>query len=180
VQEKVVYREGIVSTVDAVRGQLTPRILERLKTEAGWDEAVKRPTYAIATLDGVVRVLSEELFKGRAPDDAMFTLGVTAMKKYEGSTLGKALFPLVRLLGPMKFMKRMPALFRQTNNYAEVRVDVTGPSSYIMDHNEVGTIPHYFRGVMQAAGEILKLAGHTCELVEYDGHRAKYKLSWRE
>jgi uncharacterized protein (TIGR02265 family) len=84
----------------------------------------------------------------------------------------------VRLLGPMRFVKRIPTLFRQTNNYAEVRVSVTGPTSYEIDHNEVGAYPHYFRGVMQGTGEVVGLHGHGCELLSYDGHRGRYRVWW--
>jgi uncharacterized protein (TIGR02265 family) len=177
--DKVVYREALTSTLDAVRAQLTPRIVDRLKREAGFDDKALAPTYPMKVLDETIRVLSEEFFRGRARDEATYELGRLAMKRYGDSTLGKALFPLVRLLGPMRFLKRIPSLFRQSNNYAEVSVEPFGPTGYELNHNEVGQHPHYMRGVIQSTGEILSLKDHACELLSYDGHRARYRVQWQ-
>jgi uncharacterized protein (TIGR02265 family) len=176
--DNVVYKEAITSTLDAVRSQLTPRIRERLKAEAGFNIDAMSPTYPLTVLDETIRVLSEEFFGGRAPDEATYELGRVALKRYGEGTLGKALFPLVRMLGPMRFLKRLPSLFRQTNNYADVKVEVLSPTSYELDHNEVGRYPHYMRGVMQSAGEVIGLKGHACDLLSYDGHRARYRMRW--
>lgn len=177
VEEKRVYPEGISPTVDGVRPRLTPAIIARLRTEAGWDEAVKRREYPQATFDGVVKILGAELY-GADADVATFKLGQQVMLRYKDSTLGKAIFPVIRFLGPMRFLKRMPPMFRQVNNYADVKVDVVGPSAFLMDHNEVGEVPHYFRGIMQGSAEVLSLPGARCELLEYDGHRGRYRVSW--
>lgn len=177
VEQKLVYKEGITSTVDAVRSRLTAKVRERLEAEAGFDDAALEPTYSISALDSVVKILAQEFFTG-TPEQQQFDLGVVAMKRYGESALGKALFPLIRLLGPMKFLKRTAALFRQTNNYADVKVEVTGPTSYVLDHNEVGSIPEYFRGVLEASGTMIGLKNYRCALLEYDGHRARYRISW--
>lgn len=173
------YREGIVSTIDAIRDtRLTPALREKLKTEAGYDDDKKLPTYPISALDRTVQLLAADSFPFLPPDEAQFRFGLLAMRRYGESTLGKALFPLVRLLGPMKFLKRMPQLFRQTNNYADVKVEVLSPTSYQFDHNEVSAIPHYFRGVMEASGAMIGLKDYHCTLVEYDGHHARYRIDW--
>src|SRR5690348_3377529 len=128
--EPVVYKDAVFSIVDGFRKELTPRMRARLLEEAGVDEAAPKPAYKPSAQDATIKIFSEELYPGRPPEEATFELGRKAMKRYGESTAAKALFPLVRLLGPMKFLKRMPAMFRQTNNFAEVSVDVTGPTSY--------------------------------------------------
>ncbi len=177
-QEKLVYPDGIISTVDAARGRLTPRILERLKNEAGYEDGVKRPSYPISTMDKVVKIFAAELYAGMPADQAQYEVGKLAMKRYTDSTVGKALMPLIRMLGPMRFLKRLPSMFRQANNYADVKVDIMGPATFILDHNEVSELPHYFRGVMEASIALIGLKEPRCELLEYDGHRAKYRVSW--
>lgn len=178
-EEKVVYRTGIESTIDSASGRLTPRILERLKAEAGYDPAVKRDRYPMRTLDQMVHVLAAELFPAKSPEEAVFELGFLAIGRYHDSLLGKALFPAIRLLGPMRFLKRLPLLFRAVNNYAEVKVDVEGKTVFVMEHNEVGTAPHYFRELMQAAVSVVGLNEPRCELLSYDGHMGRYRVSWR-
>lgn len=177
--EKVVFREGITSTIDTVRGRLTPRALERLKAEAGFDENERKPSYPLAALDATIKVLAEEFFRAPTLEQSTFELGRAAMKRYGESTLGGAMFSLVRMLGPMRFLKRMPATFRQMNNYAEATLEVTGPTRYELDHNEVGAYPHYMRGIFQGAGELMGLKGHVSELLSYDGHRARYRVHWQ-
>ena len=179
VQEKLVYRDGIAPTVDGVRPRLTPQLLARLKTEAGYDDAVAARSYPQAAFDGVVKIIAAELY-GADPDEATFQLGLQVMMRYRDSVAGKAIFPVIRFLGPMRFLKRIPSFFRLVNNYADVKVDVTGKSTFLMEHNEVGEVPHYFRGVMQGSAAVVGLGRPACELLEYDGHRGKYRVSWAE
>ncbi len=176
--ERLVYREGIATVLDAVRPRLNPRIVSRLQAEAGIDAAASRPSYPQASLDALTRILAEELYRGLPVDEATFQLGVACLKHYEHTLLGKALFPVVRLLGPLRVAKRLPGIFRQTNNYADVKVEVTSDRSWELDHNEVGAYPHMIRGNMHGAGELLGWKNHKCELLSYDGHRARYRMSW--
>ncbi|MBL8958140.1 MAG: DUF2378 family protein [Myxococcaceae bacterium] len=176
--EKIVYREGISTTIDTVRARLTPRTWERLKTEAGIDEKVSKPSYPIATFDNVTRVLADELFPGRSIEDASFQLGLLALKTYGDTVMGGALFAVIRLLGPLRIVKRLPSTFRQFNNYADVKVEITSERSWELDHNEVGLYPHLIRGNMQSAGELFGWKGLKVELTSYDGHRARYRVSW--
>jgi len=177
VAEPVVYKDAVFSIVDGFRKELTPRIRERLLKEAGVDEAAPKPSYPPSAQDATIKVFSEELFGKLSPDEATFELGRAAMKRYgDGPT--KALFPLVRMLGPMKFLKRMPAMFRQTNNFAEVTADVTGPTSYELEHSHAGAYPNYLRGVLQGSGEIIGLKRYTCTVLKYDGQRARYRITW--
>ncbi len=175
----VVYRDGIAPTVDGVRARLTARLHERMRTEAGYDDAVAKREYPQSAFDGVVKILAAELY-GADLDAATFQLGMQVMMRYRDNVVGKALFPLIRFLGPMRFLKRMPGFFRQVNNYAVVTVQVEGKSRFVMDHNEVGEVPHYFRGVMQGSATVLGLQQPSCELLSYDGHRGVYRVSWVE
>src|SRR5262245_4320575 len=136
--EKLVYRDGITPTLEGVRARLSPKLHERMRVEAGFDEGSARREYPLATFDAIVKLLATELFQG---DEAR--LGVAVLERYQHSMLGKAIFPLIRLIGPMRFLKRIPAAFRQVNNYADVKVEVTGAKSCVIDHNEVGQVPQY-------------------------------------
>lgn len=178
-QEKVIYREGISATVNAVRAMLPAGFLERLRTEAGYDHDGAQKQFPIATFDAVVKLLAAQLYPAQGLDDALYELGRTAMTRYGDGAIGKTLFPLIRLLGPVRVLKRIPPLFRATNNFAVVTLEVTGKTSYECEHNEVGSVPHYYRGVMQGAAELLRLPHHQTALLTYDGHRARYRLSWQ-
>ncbi len=176
--DKIVYRDGIVTTIDTVRARLSPRTWQRLASEAGVDEKVSRPSYPFETLNAVIRVLAEELFPGRSIDDATFELGLLSLKTYGHTVMGSALFAIIRLLGPLRIVKRLPTTFRQFNNYADVKIEITSDKSWELDHNEVGLYPHMIRGNMQAAGELFGWHGLHVELLSYDGHRARYRVSW--
>jgi uncharacterized protein (TIGR02265 family) len=176
--EKIVFREALISTIDSVRSKFTPRVRERLLGEAGVDDKVSRPSYPLATSDAVTRILAEELFPGRSLDDATFQLGLVSLRHYGGTVMGSALFGVIRLLGPMRIVKRLPPVFRQFNNYADVKIDITSDKSWELDHNEVGAYPHLIRGNMHAAGDLFGWKDHRCDLLHYDGHRARYRVSW--
>ncbi|MBL8958175.1 MAG: DUF2378 family protein [Myxococcaceae bacterium] len=175
----VVYRDGIAPTVEGVRSRLTPQLYERMRTEAGYDDAVAKREYPQSAFDGVVKIIAAELF-GNDLDEGTFQLGLQVMMRYRDSVVGKAIFPIIRFFGPMRFLKRVPSFFRQVNNYAEVKVVVENKSTFTMEHNEVGSVPHYFRGVMHGSAAVVGLQQPKCELLAYDGHRGTYRISWVE
>ncbi len=176
--EKVVYKDAITNILDANKGRLTPRIRERMKAEAGVDDAALKPTYPIPAHDLVVKILGQELFPGRTPDDATYEVGRAMLNSYGRGVLGKALFSLIRLMGPMRILKRVPEYYKMSNNYADVKIEIIDQKSYVLDHNEVGSVPHFWRGAMQGSGEVIGLAGHAVELLSYDGARARFRVSW--
>lgn len=178
--EPLVYKDTIQNILTVVEGKLSPRIVERLQREALIDVNALAASYPLKAHDAMVKVLSEELYPTKSIDEATYELGMSMMGRYGDSLLGKALFAVIRMLGPMKVLKRVPEYFKQGNNYADVKIEVTGPSSYILDHNEVGAWPHYVRGSMHGSGKVIGLKGHAVELLSYDGHRATLRVSWDE
>ena len=140
--EPLVYTDTIKNILTAVEGKVSPRIVERLQREAGVDVKALAASYPLRAHDAMVKVLAEELYPTKSIDEATHELGVSLMARYGDSLLGKALFAVIRMLGPMKVLKRVPEYFKQGNNYADVKIEVTGPSSYVLDHNEVGAWPH--------------------------------------
>jgi uncharacterized protein (TIGR02265 family) len=178
-EEKLIYREGITNLLDSVRARLGPKVRERLRVEAGIDESALKPSYPLGAHDSAVKVLAEELYPGKPMDDATYEVGRGLMANYGRGVLGRALFSLIRLIGPMRMLKRVPQYFRQTNNYADVKIDVVGPTAYELAHNEVGAWPHFLRGSMQGSGEVIGLDGHAVELLAYDGHAGRFRVSWK-
>ncbi len=174
-----VYKESISNILSAVEKRLSPKILERLKKDAGIEPAALKPAYPLKTQDAMIKVLAEELYPGKHPDVATYELGTTLMARYSENVLGRAMFSVIRLLGPMRVLKRVPDFFKQGNIYVNVSLNVTGPSSYELDHNEVGRWPHFTRGSMASSGTVIGLKDHAVELLSYDGHRAKYRVSWQ-
>jgi len=176
--EKVVYKEAVTNILDAFRARVGPKIRERLRAEAGIDEGALKPRYPLAAHDAMVKILSEELFPGRPFDEATYEVGRAMLNHYGRSVLGRAIFSIIRLVGPMRMLKRTPDYYKMNNNFADVKVEAVGEKSYIVDHNEVGAVPHYWRGTMQGSGEVIGLPGHAVDLLDYDGHRARFKIRW--
>ncbi len=176
--DKVVYKEGITNILAAFRSRVGPKIRERLRAELGIDEQALKPSYPLATHDAMVKLLGQELFTGQPLDTATYEVGRAMLNHFGRGVLGRAIFSIIRLVGPMRMLKRTPDYYKQNNNYADVKIEVLGEKSYVVDHNEVGAVPHYWRGTMQGSGEVIGLAGHAVDLLEYDGHRAKFRVRW--
>ncbi|MBK7861073.1 MAG: DUF2378 family protein [Archangiaceae bacterium] len=176
--EKLHNRDAVINMLEANRARLGPRIRERLRNEAGIDEAALKPNYSLAEHDAMVKVFAEELYPGRPLEEATFEVGRSLLANYGRGVLGRALFSVIRLVGPIRILKRVPEYYRMTNNFAEVTISVTGPKSYDLEHNEIGGYPHYMRGSMQGSGELIGLTGYSVELLEYDGHRGRFRVSW--
>src|SRR5687767_9369501 len=122
--EKVVYKDAVTNLLDAFRARIGPRIRERLRVEAGIEETALKPRYPLELHDAAVKILSEELFPGRPFDEATYEVGRGMLSHYGRGVLGRALFSLIRLVGPMRMLKRVPEYYKMSNNYADVKIEV--------------------------------------------------------
>jgi uncharacterized protein (TIGR02265 family) len=141
---------------------------------AGVDPTLKlKSQYPRAVQDEVIRVLAEEFYPKLTVDKAAFEIGADAIRHIEEGVQSRTLIRVLRLLPAMAAIKRLPTVFKTSNNYLEVKVNLTGDKAYDIDMNEAGAWPQYWLGLMHTANTTL--FGYTralTSLKSYDGHRA--------
>jgi uncharacterized protein (TIGR02265 family) len=159
-------------------GRISPELKEQLR-QAGVDlDRPLMPAYPLETWLRCVSLTAQALYPGESRELALRHVGERMVDGYLETTMGSAVFGLLRLLGPHRTLGRMQKNFRSANNYTEVRLTEVGPSEADLWMNEPGPLRYFMGGVLLAG---LRGAGTTdvrVELRHFDDASVTYRLSW--
>lgn len=129
----------------------------------------------VASLRWAMKVLWPEA----SHDEATYRMGRAIFTSFADTLMGKALVPLLRLMGPKRGLERMARNLRTTNNYSEVKLTQRGPTDFELWINLVA-FPHYFRGLLEVG---LETSGAKDVQVEVASHHPERGLvlfiSWK-
>ncbi|WP_224365876.1 DUF2378 family protein [Hyalangium versicolor] len=179
--ELLVFEQTIEALfVRALGGRLTPECRARLR-EAGLDVDQKiKPAYSFQSWMKFIRIAAEELFPGEPLPRSTFKLGELYVDGFRQTMLGRAVMGLLRVLGPRRTISRATQNFRAGNNYTETRITELGPTQFDVWMNEVGDVPEFTAGIIQAGVAMSGARELRVESHGYDGHACTYRITWKE
>lgn len=134
---------------------LGPRLdaaAERALLAQGVNPRALHAAYPYETWVASLRWAMELLWPGVALEEATYRMGRAIFVSFAETLMGRALMPLLRLMGPARGLQRMARNLRTTNNYSEATVSQRGPTQYELKLNLVA-FPHYYRGLLEAGLE---------------------------
>jgi uncharacterized protein (TIGR02265 family) len=120
----------------------------------------------------------KHLYPRLSTDDGFYRLGETLMQGYESTIMGKALFAMMRLLGPHRVIKRLTSQLRSGNTYSEGTAKETGPNRYEVWTNECNGNPGYLRAVLYGGLYRAGAKNLQVKILSFDGHAATFDVSW--
>jgi uncharacterized protein (TIGR02265 family) len=177
--EKLVFESSIEGLfIRGLGARVTPALKAELKT-LGLDLDRKLPPAVTrqvwyATIEAVVR----HLYSGKPRDEAHRELGQRMMEGIEHTFFGKAMAPAVKLLGPRRLLKRVPANMKTANNFSIGVMTELSPTSMRLVVDDVGDAPNIFRGSLE---RMVAWAGGKNVNVTVDAPSlpvATYLVSW--
>lgn len=179
--ELLVFEQTIEALfVRALSGRLTPECRARLR-QAGLDVDQKiKPAYSFGVWMKCIRIAAEELYPGEPLPVATFKLGESYVEGFRQTMLGRAVLSLLRVLGPRRTIARATQNFRAGNNYTETRIRELGASQFDVWMNEVGDLPEFTAGIIQAGMRMSGAKELRVELHGHDGHACTYRITWKE
>jgi len=120
----------------------------------------------------------KHLYPRLPPDDGFFRLGETLMQGYSQTVMGRALFAMLKLLGPQRVLKRIAANLRSGNTYSEASAKELAPKKYEVWDERVQRQPGVpaRRAVQRPARR--GGAGAAGEGALFDGHAATFEVTW--
>ena len=160
----------------ALKGRITPELRTALH-QLGLDVDHVLPAYALDTWEHSLRVTCGHLFPDKALDDAMAELGRQLIAGYQDTAIGKAIFPLMRILGPARVLARMSRNFQSGNNYTDTRVTMLGPSEAVLWFNRV-IQPAFYRGILEAGLFAAGAKELSVELGDRQGEGFSFRIRW--
>jgi uncharacterized protein (TIGR02265 family) len=179
--EQLVFPQTVEGLfVRGLAGAMTPGLRLQLRA-AGLD--LDRPLaagYPAADFARWVRLASEALYPGMPEEQALRRMGRHFFDGYMDTLMGKALAPVMRVLGPRRTLERMERNFRSGSNYVAVRAETTGPSEVMLHFNEVHRIPGYYAGIIEHGAELTGAKDTTVEVLPAPAPGCALRVRWRE
>ena len=179
-QEELDFRTSIEALfVEALSGDMTPRMRERLK-EGGIDLANLQPAYPRTIFSCCCRIAVDEVYPGLPPEEGLRRLGRRLIEGYAKTMLGRAIVGVFRLIGVRRGLERVTRGFRNGDNYTETRFTLDGTSRADLWFNQVNGQPTFTLGMLEACMEWVGAKGSRVQLLRLDGEGCVYRLEWLE
>lgn len=180
-EEQLVFAQTVEGLfVRGLAAAMTPALKTRLR-EAGLD--LDRPLavgYRAADFTRWVRLASESLYPEVPAEEALRRIGRHFFDGYMDTLMGKALAPVMRVLGPRRTLQRMERNFRSGSNYVEVRTEVAGPAEVLLHFNEVHGIPGYYAGIIEHGAALTGAKDTTVDVLPAPAPGCALRVRWRE
>lgn len=183
VEQRLVYVQVVEGLLQhALHGQISPRLHQRLK-QVGVDlDRPLLPAYPVSLWGHCLSIIIEETYPDLAREEAYRRLAEAHVQGYGRTVIGRAVFGVMRLLGPRRLVQRMPQMLRATDNYTEAEVAARGPTTYEMRLNSVLDAPRYTETLFEA---MLRVGGAesprvTKTHVDPAVPSTTYLLTWTE
>ncbi len=180
-EERVVFAsvvEGLVR--HGLQGHVSLRLRERLRQEGVDIDRPLLPAYPVPTWSRCLNIIAEESFPGLPPEEAFRRLATRHVEGYGHTLFGRAVYRVMRLLGPRRMVQRLPQTLRGTDNYTDAELVEVGPAAFEMRMNSVLYAPGYVEALFEA---MLRVAGAQSPQVVTtrveEGHTT-YRLTWTE
>lgn len=157
VEQRLVYVQVVEGLLQhGLHGRVTPRLKQRLR-QVGIDlDRPLLPAYPVPLWTHCLSVIIEETYPGLPREEAFRRLAETHVQGYGRTVIGRAVYGVMRLLGPRRLVQRLPQTLRATDNYTEVELLERGPTTYEMKMNSVLETPGYVEALFES---LLRVGG---------------------
>jgi uncharacterized protein (TIGR02265 family) len=177
--DRVVFRQALEGLLKIVPEGRMDAALRHEMLRAGVDLARPLQTaYPMSTWVRFSEVLAAALFPGASITAAHRQLGRRFVEGYFQTFIGKALLPMLKLIGPRRALLRTDRNFRSANNYTEAKFEEKNPSEFIMWINEVDTVPDYTAGIVESGVGAAGAVNPVVEVLSRHGDGCTFRVKW--
>jgi uncharacterized protein (TIGR02265 family) len=135
--------------VKGLDGKLTPGIKAEFR-KLGLDLDKKlSPAYPVTVVNAACKVLMPVLFPTMSEEEAFHELGLSSMRGWSETLVGKALMQLLKLIGVRRSLLRMHTTMRSGNNYIETSALVVSGNCIELVFSDVSGMPTFYQGIIE-------------------------------
>lgn len=179
VETRVVFGSGFDSLFSReLRARVTPSMVQDLSALGVRLDRPFNPAYPVETWASVLSLSAKHLYSQDSQPEAYRKLGRTTVVGFAETFLGKALFPLLRLIGPVRALDRAARSYASTNNYTKVVLTQIAPTCFDFYLNEKHTLPEYDMGVVEEVLTHLHVPAPRVTLKTQDTEGFTMRLEW--
>jgi uncharacterized protein (TIGR02265 family) len=156
---------------------MTPELKAKLLKLGLSTEAELPPGFDYDRWQEILKVSGEELMSGK-PEAAHHQLGELLTEAYFENFIGRALKPVVKLIGMRRALGRMRQNFRVANNYSEAVASDVAPGHVHLKVNETGLMAYFYRGILDRGLRICDPKNLKVEIASEDASGVVYSVRW--
>jgi uncharacterized protein (TIGR02265 family) len=159
--------------------KITPRLKEEIK-KVGIDLNKLAPAYPVEQVYKACKVVMPALFPGQSEAEALHQLGVSSMRGYTETLLGKALMQILKLIGVRRSLLRMHTSMRSGNNFLETSSTVIAGNIIELRFSDVSGMPSFYQGIIEEGGRMAHAKNLRVSTVASDPPGHTFRVEWDE
>jgi uncharacterized protein (TIGR02265 family) len=182
-EQRLVYVQVVEGLLQhGLQGKVSPRLKQRLR-QVGVDlDRPLLPAYPVPLWTHCLSVIVEETYPDVPREEAFRRLAETHVQGYGRTVIGRAVYGVMRLLGPRRLVQRLPQTLHATDNYTEAELVERGPTTYEMKMNSALDQPGYVESLFES---MLRVGGAespkvTRIHVDPQAPSSTYQITWTE
>lgn len=172
-----------------VFGHTMDALLERCAKELsqeGWDELSRLgvdkdkrlPAYEFQRWCQAVSFLASQLHPQLPLGDAEFQLGSDFIERYAETLIGRALFAVLRILGPQRILRRMARSFRTGTNFTTADLTEETDTGALLRIASIEPRARFTHGLLARGLQLAGIQGVKVDIAAIVGEAATYRVSW--
>jgi uncharacterized protein (TIGR02265 family) len=164
--------------VVALRDRLTPTLKAALKEEGLDLDRKLLPAYGFDVWTRCCLVAANHVHPKEPPEVGLRLLGEAVAEGFSKGFLGRALFGVVRVIGPERALRRARQSFRSGNNYSDSKVTRLEGNKHEMWMNERGPTRYVCQGIVLGGLREMGVAGTSVTVARYDEQSVWFLVDW--
>ena len=135
------------------------------------------PAYPVETWYAGIELAMSRFDPSLTPEQKQNHFGVRLVEVYGDTLIGKAMYTMMRIIGPERSIQRATRSFRTATNFLDTSYVVHGPRDWELTMNEV-VFPHRYPGFFEKALSVAGAKNVKVELTGLTGTHASYRSRW--
>ena len=179
--QRVVFKQVVEALLThALRGRVTPRLRERLH-RAGLDvDRPLLPAYPVTQWVACLDIIAEEAYPHLPREAAFRRMAADHVEGYGHTLVGRALFGVLRVLGPRRTLRRMSENLRSSDNYTRVRVEELAGGAWALHFNSRPPVPGYAEAIIEGLLRVAGARNVRAERAEEREDALVLRVTWEE
>ncbi|MBL8919917.1 MAG: DUF2378 family protein [Myxococcaceae bacterium] len=167
---------SLIESLGRILAPLDAPTVQRLEA-IGIDLDHILPAYPMETWYAGIELAMSRFDPALTHEQKQSHFGVRLVEVYGETLVGKAMYTMMRLIGPERTIARATRSFRTATNFLETSAVQHGPRDWELTMNEV-VLPHRYPGFFE---KVLELAGAKhpkTRLVNVSATHASFRSTW--
>lgn len=165
--------------IKGLAGKITPGLKADIK-KAGINLDKLAPAYPVEQVYAACKLSMPVLYAGLSEPEAFHQLGVSSMRGYTETLLGKALIQILKLIGVRRSLLRMHTTMRSGNNYLETSSVVLSANCVELKFSDVSKMSTFYQGIIEEGGRMAHAKNLRISTVDSTSPAHTYRVEWDE